>query len=292
MEKNEFKTCFIITPIGNELSDTRRQADGVVKSVLRPLLTVEFSFSEVNVAHEISKTGSINNQVMSGILDSDLVIANLTGLNPNVMYELAVRHATKKPVIHICEKGSTILPFDIADQRTVFYENDMLGVEELTNNLKKSINSLIDNSDCSDNPIYNARKQLSIYKELEKEGETGDVNRFIIEKLNSLEHKLSMSSYSQKYNNSYDVEASFLFKSVEANSKNLIIQAIKNAYSEVIGFIPKISTSIKTEDNDSHYRVKIFGIPNISNNTLQLILNNMLGNLPKGVELVEAIQAM
>ena len=110
-DKVQKKKCFIITPIGEKDSDIFRQADGVIKSVIRPVLK-EHGFNDICAAHEITKSGMINNQIINRIVEDDLVVANLTDRNPNVMYEVCLRHVTAKPIIHICETG-TVLPFDI-----------------------------------------------------------------------------------------------------------------------------------------------------------------------------------
>lgn len=157
------KTCFIITPIGNSNSAIYRHINGVIRSVIRPCLE-KAGFTKIKAAHEINEIGSINTQVITSILDADLVVANLTGTNPNVMYELCLRHAIAKPVIHICEEG-TDLPFDIKDSRTIFYRNDMLGVDELKEALETMLREIDYTKDYKDNPIYNARAIDSIMKE-------------------------------------------------------------------------------------------------------------------------------
>jgi len=63
-----------------------------------------------------------------------LVVANLTGLNPNVMYELGYRHCVEKPVIVIALDG-TKLPFDVKDGRTFFYKNSIAGARRLREDL-------------------------------------------------------------------------------------------------------------------------------------------------------------
>lgn len=153
------KKCFIITPIGNTDSEIFRKTKGVIDSVIKPVLQ-EHGFSDIKPAYEITEQGTIGNQIISRIIGDDLVVANLTGNNPNVMYELAIRHITAKPIVTICENG-TILPFDIKDSRTIFYKNDMYGVTELRNAFESFVAN-IDYSACyKDNPVYNAVNNFS-----------------------------------------------------------------------------------------------------------------------------------
>ncbi|PHC10783.1 hypothetical protein COE99_05090 [Bacillus toyonensis] len=183
---NKDKTCFIITPIGDDQSDIRRAADGVIDAVIVPALC-EMGFDEENikVAHRMPSPGSINKQVISSVLECDLAVANLTNLNPNVMYELAIRHAARKPVVQICQKG-TRLPFDITEERTIFYTNDMAGVIELNNNFKDMVAEAIVDEE-PDNPIYRVVESNSIMKNVDET----DPSRYMLNRIDSLENNFS-----------------------------------------------------------------------------------------------------
>lgn len=182
---NQAKKCFVITPIGNDDSDVRRAADGLLNAVIEDVCS-QLNYDLV-VAHRISEPGSITNQVIEHVLKDDLVIANLTGLNPNVMYELAVRHSAKKPVICLAEVGCK-LPFDIAAERIIFYRNDMYSVKEVISRLLSMVRNLSADSDV-DNPVYRAAK-TNVMKEVSPES---DLNKFIIDRLDELQASISKS---------------------------------------------------------------------------------------------------
>lgn len=179
--KEKQRICFVISPIGADASPTRRSIDGLVDAVVEPTL-IELGFNVI-VAHRMTNPGSITNQVIELLLSADLVVANLTELNPNVMYELAVRHAARKSVVAIAE-FETRLPFDIADQRTIFYRNDMAGVLELQRALTAAIEEALSDA-APDNPVYRAA-QTQVIRAVEPE----DPQVYIVDRLDRLESLL------------------------------------------------------------------------------------------------------
>lgn len=187
------KRCFIITPIGNANSDIFRKAKGVIESVIKPVLEKN-RFDDIKPAYEIMESGMIGNQIINRIINDDLVIANLTGNNPNVMYELAIRHVVAKPIIHICENG-TILPFDIKDNRTIFYTNDMLGVQELKNEFERFVKRMSYSKEYKDNPIYNAVQMNILFRKMEDEGRQteADILQKILDEVSTSKKKDNMS---------------------------------------------------------------------------------------------------
>lgn len=185
------KTCFIITPIGNETDPIRRHVDGVIDAAIIPVLEPDY---EVKVAHRLPNPGSINKQVVQLVYESDLVIANLTGKNPNVMYELAFRHCVGTPTIMIAEKG-TELPFDVATERTIFYINDSEGVIELREDLQKCINSLRHDEFRQNNPIYDNLASIIHDAEIVKKvaddaQEDSGVLKYILSRLDVLQDSM------------------------------------------------------------------------------------------------------
>jgi hypothetical protein len=118
--KKNKKLCFVISPIGDPDSETRKRSDQILEYVIRPAVK-ECGYSAVR-ADEIDKPGLITSQVINHVMTAPLVVADLTERNPNVFYELAIRHALRKPLVQIIRKGDTI-PFDVAGTRTIYVDH-------------------------------------------------------------------------------------------------------------------------------------------------------------------------
>lgn len=110
------RICFIVSPIGETGSEARKHADLVLNHLIIPALD-ELGLRAVR-ADNISKPGMITSQVMEHLVRSKLVIADLSFANPNVYYELAVRHAARRPAVQLT-RSSDRLPFDVGQFRTV-----------------------------------------------------------------------------------------------------------------------------------------------------------------------------
>lgn len=134
------QTCFIIAPIGESESETRKRSDQVFKHVIAPAVE-PLGYKPIR-ADQISEPGIITTQVIQHVVDSPLVVADLTGRNPNVFYELAIRHAIKKPLVQLISKGEQI-PFDVAGMRTISIDiHDLDSVEESKKELGKQVDSM------------------------------------------------------------------------------------------------------------------------------------------------------
>jgi len=141
MTTTEKKVCFVISPIGTDSSDIRRRADQLLRHIIRP--AVDICGFEAIRADQISEPGMITTQVIQHIIDDPLVIADLTGSNPNVFYELAIRHAIRKPLVQIIQKEEKI-PFDVAGMRTIPVDHqDLDSVEEAKQEIERQVKAII-----------------------------------------------------------------------------------------------------------------------------------------------------
>ncbi len=134
------KKCFVVSPIGNEGSETRKRADRVFKHIILPVCE-KCSFEAIRV-DQINQADSITQTIIDHLKNDQLVIADMTEHNPNAFYEMGYRASTGKPMIHLKEKGESI-PFDISSIRAFDYDlTDLDAVDEIKERLYQTISAM------------------------------------------------------------------------------------------------------------------------------------------------------
>jgi hypothetical protein len=114
--------AFVIMPYGSKVivqSGATIDFDVVYRQFILPACDAQGA--ECRRMDEVSLSGPISRQIVKFLASAEIAIADLTTANPNVYFELGIRQSlTERPTILIASQG-TPLPFDVHDQRVVFY---------------------------------------------------------------------------------------------------------------------------------------------------------------------------
>jgi len=149
------KKCFVICPFGPENSDIRKQSDLVFEELIKPALN-EKGYDEPYRTIDNAQPGAINTQIITELYEADLVIADLSGSNPNVFYELALRHSVGKPFIHISDNPENI-PFDIHGISVIQIKTDLAGSKKCIKEIQNQIQKINDGKGYFENPASELR---------------------------------------------------------------------------------------------------------------------------------------
>ena len=181
----EEKVCFVISPIGDEGSDIRERSDLTYEYIIKPVVE-KFGY-HLTRADYIKEPGIITSQIIDQIVESSLVIADLSDNNPNVFYELAIRHTIQKPYIQMIRSGQKI-PFDINGLRTIHFDFDLKSADSAKKELFEQINSIQNGKFNKNNPITSAVHQSNIQKMLASSEDinSDDFSKIVLESVSEL----------------------------------------------------------------------------------------------------------
>src|SRR6266436_9348424 len=119
--------CFVLMPFGTKADKAGRVTnfDTVYQKVIAP--AVEQAGLEPIRADEEKIGGSIHKPMFERLMLCHYAVADITGANPNVFYELGIRHALRPRSTVILFVEGTVIPFDIALVRGIPYRTDGKG---------------------------------------------------------------------------------------------------------------------------------------------------------------------
>ncbi len=115
--------------------------DSLYAEVIKPVSS-EMGL-EAYRADDVYKPGIILQDIIKGIVESEVIIAEITPQSPNVFYELGYAHALEKNTILLAEREHR-LPFDVQSYRCIFYDNTIRGKREVEEYLRKHLSNIVE----------------------------------------------------------------------------------------------------------------------------------------------------
>jgi ActR/RegA family two-component response regulator len=158
VEKNPKGKAFdpqqFLTTVTKAVEDAQRKREGPFAFTLMPF-TADFFEIHKELKEAIEETFALAckraddffeprrlmDDIERCIKTAELVVADLTGRNPNVFYEVGLCHGLGQTVFLLTQKIEDVPP-DLQDVRLIVYENSLSGVEILKTKLLKAIGEI------------------------------------------------------------------------------------------------------------------------------------------------------
>lgn len=249
--------AFVIMPFDAELNE-------VYGSFIVPTLE-EIGYSVLR-ADDLYGQRNILRDIVESISNSDLIVADLTGLNPNVFYELGVAHGLQRPVI-LMTQNIDELPFDLRQYRVVIYDTHFARIERAREALKQTALGAIQGQIEFGNPVSDfasaVGRQISrspstatATSEDDEEDEAGWLDHRVAMEEGFDELKGILDSVTESTSDIGEKTENYGERIARANATQgsgaaAAVRYIANEYSrELVGYGEKLSVA-----NDSYERV-------------------------------------
>jgi O-acetyl-ADP-ribose deacetylase (regulator of RNase III) len=160
MPRDSGRKCFVIMPFGGKpdvdgtIVDFNTFYDEVIRKAVE-----ELDYEPVR-SDRIPRSGSIHEDMFTHIAADELAIADITTLNPNVFYELGIRHALRNSITILLQKRGTSTPFNIHGLRVIEYSGAPNEYQTTRESIKRFVRAGLD-SHSPDSPITDAHRALA-----------------------------------------------------------------------------------------------------------------------------------
>jgi hypothetical protein len=131
------RLAFVLMPFTDELS-------AIYSTFVKPTIEDPAFGLVCRRADDVKSNRAIIQDIWKSICEARLIVADLSGLNANVMYELGIAHTLGKETILIYQRGENVkFPFDLAHIRRIEYANDAIGGKKLVDELKGTVAAVL-----------------------------------------------------------------------------------------------------------------------------------------------------
>lgn len=264
--ENKIKTCGIIMPISSMEPNYKEEHWARVKKILWK--GIESAGMKPILVWENPGIDVIQNTILQNIYESDLVICDVSGLNPNVMLETGLRLSTKKPTIIITDRVVKP-PFDLQNIGHLCYQRDLEfnAIELFLSELAKKLQDI---SSAEDNGTYTPFAEKFEIKTVTPKSISVTSEDLILENIKYINKSMSIMSKEiseLKYKNDdfkeyNSVDTNFYTINISSKNKNLDFNKFfNNITGSLLGKMNIISIDpvnsktfrITSRENPSYY---------------------------------------
>lgn len=159
----ENKTVFILMPFGtkSEYEGGNKESNCIYEEII--IKAIERScIRDSTIIKEVDKNrpGSITGSIVTSLVEAEVVIADITGWNPNVFLELGIRYSLRNKVTILLAQEDTNIPFDIRNYRLIKYNK--YEPEIARKRIADYINAGLSDNFISDSIVFDTFKDLSV----------------------------------------------------------------------------------------------------------------------------------
>lgn len=279
---------FVIMPFTDEFFESYE--------MLKEHFDDEFEFSH---AGEEDNQQNILADIIPPIYNAEIVLADLTGLNPNVMYELGIAHSFNKKTIIITRDDLSKLPFDLKQYRAKDYSTHFKKFFDLIEYLDKNLCGAVDGSVVFSNPVSDFLDKNQIHpQDLFKsndysldipDGEKGFLDFFadIEEDTSKMNDDITSMSSEMEFMSSGINECTEEIKRVQKNGGNGTAAFVRKQSEKAAGYISTFSKQLK-QHTESIQALWV----KIEKNTLGLLENEYASKAENRDSLIDYIKAL
>lgn len=281
------KTCFVIIGFGTKTdfeTGRRLNLDRTFENIIKPV------FDDLDIlcyrACDLEQSGVIDKKMYENILKADFVVADISTLNPNAIYELGVRHALKPNTTIVIAEDKLKIPFDINHVFIHSYKHleEDIGVteaERFKTHLNKQVKKFIKEPEI-DSPIYTFMPNLippsftedeieDIKESIDKSHSTSDLVELAEKKKNEKKYNVAKDllkdALINKPKDSFIIQrlALITYKSKEPSELEALNEAlgylddlnpIDTTDPETLGLLGAINKRLYEQTNDENYLEK------------------------------------
>lgn len=186
-KKPEKKTCFVIMPFSDPEGYERGHFRSIYEYTFVPAIRAA-GYEPLRI-DDNSVSNLIHGKMMDELINATMVLCDLSTNNPNVLYELGIRHAYDKPVVLVQEMGQKRI-FDIGSITSVEYHPTRL-YEEVVEDQKKITKAILDTA--SEKKKYSIMSLVALQSATPTSGEavtSGEQMEYLLREVSRMSRKV------------------------------------------------------------------------------------------------------